>query len=148
MKFLSLLLFCNLMYSQINIEKLRIDFEKSITDEKICLENLNKLENTTSKNEVYLAYFGAFQTIYANHVFNPINKLTYFNKGKKNIEKAIKLNPNNIDIRFLRYSIQKKCPKFLGYKNNIEEDTNFLNSNIEKATSSQLKKMINDILNN
>jgi hypothetical protein len=147
MRFFLFLFISNLMFSQISLEELRIDFEKSINDKKICKKSLDNLEKITNKNDVYLAYYGAFQTVNANHVLNPINKLSYFNKGKNNIEKAIKNNPNDIDSRFLRYSIQKNCPKFLGYRTHLEEDLKFLKENLEKVTSQQLKKMILNILN-
>lgn len=147
MKFLLFLFISSLMFSQIPLEELRIDFEKSINDKKICKKNLENLEKIANKSDVYLAYYGAFQTINANHVINPINKLSYFNKGKNNLEKAINKNSNDIDSRFLRYSIQKNCPKFLGYRTHLEEDLKFLKENLEKVTSQQLRKMIINILN-
>lgn len=97
-------------------------------------------------NLIQLAYYGGFQTIWANHVFNPIEKLSTFNKGRKNIDQAAKLAPENIEIIFIRYSIQKNCPWFLGYRSNLKEDRDFLINNASTITSFELKKMVESII--
>lgn len=48
-----------------------------------------------------MAYLGGLQTIWANHVFSPISKLNTFKEGKKNIEQAIKKEPENVELRFI-----------------------------------------------
>ncbi|HUH52094.1 MAG TPA: hypothetical protein VLZ11_08340 [Flavobacterium sp.] len=131
---------------EMDIAYLRVNYEKAVSDKDTCQRLLAKLsENTPTAS--HLAYLGAFQTIWAKHSNNPITKLTSFNRGKKNIENAIKLGPDSIEIRFIRLSIQKKAPGFLGYKNNIEEDTKFIKTNREKITSEVLKQMIDSLLN-
>ena len=95
---------------------------------------------------MHLAYLGAFQTIWANHVFNPFSKLKTFNKGKRNIDKAIKLSPNNVEIIFIRYSIQKNSPAFLSYKSNLKEDQKILKQNFSNINSIDLKRMIENVL--
>lgn len=101
---------------------------------------------TTTKDPVYLAYLGAYQTIWANHVINPISKLSTFNKGKKNIENAFLLDQNNIEIRLIRYSIQNNAPKFLGYSNELIRDKNFIERNYQDVKSIELKELINSVL--
>src|SRR5690554_8141337 len=64
---------------------------------------LKKNKNST----VLLGYLGGYQTVWANHVFNPVSKLNTFNEGKRNIEKAIKNDPNSLELRFVRLSVQK-----------------------------------------
>ena len=58
------------------------------------MENLRKRDRRVS-----VSLFRALETIWANHMFKPINKLETFNNGRKNIEKIIKKDPNNIEIR-------------------------------------------------
>jgi hypothetical protein len=133
-------------FAQLKLEDLRVNFKEAISSEKTCKYYIDLLEKHKTDNSTYLAYFGAFQTIYANHVYNPINKLKYFNKGKENIEKAILLNQNDVDIRFIRYSIQKNCPKILGYRKNLIEDEKFLIENFNSISSDILKQMITNLL--
>lgn len=78
--------------------------------------------------------------------FNPISKLKTFNEGKKNLESAIKKEPYNPEIRFIRLSIQKNIPSFLGYKENIENDTEFLKKEKSKLESNLLLRHIETLL--
>ncbi len=133
------------LVSDLNIETIRKNYEIAITDKNICKLMITELDRDHD-NTVKLAYLGAFQTIWATHVFNPIKKLDTFNKGKKNIEKSIRLDPNNFEIIFIRHSIQKNSPSFLGYKDNLIEDAVFLSKNLNKISSSELKKRVQNLL--
>lgn len=153
MKFVSVLILIfpflfNLGFStqELDLEYLRLNYEKAVTDKETCQRLIVALSENPS-TATHLAYLGAFQTIWAKHSYNPITKLNSFNKGIKNIDNAVKLSPDTIEIRFLRLSIQKKAPSFLGYKNNIDADTEFIKSNHDKVTSEVLKKMIKALLN-
>ena len=114
-----------LLFFQLTLDQVRNNYTKAVNDKQVCELMIKELENS-SNNDVSLAYLGAFQTIWANHVINPLSKYNTFVKGKKNIEKAVKSSPNNIEIRFLRYSVQKNAPSFLGYNDNITEDLNYI----------------------
>ncbi|WP_313100953.1 hypothetical protein [Epilithonimonas sp.] len=133
-----------MLHSQ-DYDAIRKNYQKAVSDKIICKEMLKHFENKNNTG-LDLAYEGAFQAIWAKHAINPLEKLTTFKKGKKNIEKAVKQNPNLIETRFLRYSIQKESPAFLGYKSNIDEDKMLLNRNIKNVEDIILKQMIINIL--
>ena len=40
-------------------------------------------------------------------------------KGKNHLKKCIKADNENIEIRYLRFTIQTNVPAFLGYSNSI-----------------------------
>lgn len=96
---------------------------------------IGEFELSKEKSVIALAYLGAYQKIWANHVFNPLSKLATFKKGKNNIELAISKEPENVEIRYIRFSVQKNAPSFLGFNNNIKEDRDFLKT---KKTSIQI----------
>src|SRR5690606_35976199 len=103
---LSLIICC---FSVVNIngqdlDTIRQTYHVAVSDKKLCKTMIETLKSA-NENSVYLAYLGSFQAIWANHTINPFSKLSTFNEGKRNIEKAIKNNPDNIDIRFVRLSI-------------------------------------------
>ena len=77
---------------------------------------------------------------------NPLNKYSYFNKGKKLLEDAIKKEPNNIEIRLMRLISQEKTPSFLGYNKNIESDRNFIIKNYKNSDDENLVKLIKNYL--
>ncbi|SMO69662.1 hypothetical protein [Solitalea koreensis] len=144
----SLCLLCSFKTSNKNIDLdyIRNNYEKSVTEKEICEMMIKALEQI-KLNDVTLAYLGALQIIWANHTINPLTKLSTFKKGKTNIDKALKNEKDNIEIRFIRLSVQKNCPQFLGYNKNILEDERYLREHVEKVQSENLKKMINNILN-
>ena len=54
---------------------------------------------------------------------SPNTKLHYFKEGHVLLEEAIKKDPDNAEYRFLRLMIQEHAPGVLGYKKNIENDS-------------------------
>ncbi len=131
-------------FALVDVEYLRANYENAVVDKSFCKQMIAKLDQ--AQDPVHLAYLGAFQTMWAKHSFNPITKLNSFTEGKKNIDQAVKLNPNDLEIRFIRLSIQKKAPGFLGYNGNIKEDTKYIKNNQKKVTSEVLRKRINVLL--
>lgn len=141
-------LLCSFYYllTGIDLNYLRANYYKSVSDKSLCQNMITDLENDKDKSAVQLAYLGGLQTIWANHVFSPISKLSTFNEGKKNIELAVSKDPNNIEIRFVRLSVQEKIPSFLGYKSNIKEDTEMIKNNLSQVKSKQLLENIELLL--
>ena len=129
---------------QVDLEYVREHYEKATSDKEICKKLITELSE--SKGDVHLAYLGAFQTIWANHVFNPINKLSTFREGKTNIEKAVLQSADNAEIRFIRLSVQQNCPRFLGYHDHLIEDKEYLAKHKNTIHSPVVLKMVNDLL--
>lgn len=77
--------------------------------------------NDVEHDPILIAYQGAALTTLANCKKSPFSKLSVFNDGKKLLEEAVSQNSENIEIRFLRYTVQTNLPDFLNY-DNTEED--------------------------
>ncbi len=112
-----------------NLDLIRANYDKMFLDRELCEKMIDELDREKNNSATYLGYLGGLQTIWANHVFSPISKWNTFKKGKGNIEQAIKIEPDNVELRFIRLSIQKNIPSFLGYKSNIDEDIEFIKKN-------------------
>ena len=138
------LLFGTFVYGQ-DINTLRKNLGLAAEDKTLCSAMIEMLSTSSSK-PIHVAYLGAYQTIWANHVLNPMTKLSTFNKGKKNIEKAIKLDNKNIEIRVIRYSIQTNAPKFLGYHEHRITDKKYIEMHLSEVKSSELNELIKAIL--
>ena len=141
---ISFFLFTSILWGQ-DLNLLRKNLEVAPDNKSVCQQMIQSIPANTS-NPVFLAYLGAYQTIWANHVINPFSKLSTFNKGKKNLQKAVSLDGDNVEIRFLRYSIQKNAPKFLGYSDNLTEDKKFIESHRNEVKSVELNNLINKVL--
>ncbi|PWU00331.1 MAG: hypothetical protein C5B52_09160 [Bacteroidetes bacterium] len=136
------------MYSprMVDIEAIRKNYGIALSNRSACREMIVELEHH-SGTVTELAYLGGFQTIWANHVINPFSKLKTFNDGISNIEKAVGKDPSNVEVRFVRLSVQKNCPRILGYHNNVNEDRVFLLANKWTIQSAALAGMIESLLN-
>jgi hypothetical protein len=130
-----------------DLDEIRKSFEKSVTDKQLCLLMISKL-NATKENPVHLAYLGGFEAVMANHLVNPLSKLQTFTRGKKKIEMAVKYEPNNVEIRLIRLTIQMNCPAFLGYSSNIEEDRKLIHEGYHNIESRLLQDMVTSIIGN
>jgi hypothetical protein len=63
----------------IELDRYRILYESAYKDKIVCKELIIELTHNT-KSSVHLAYLGAFQSIWAKHTFNPIQKLNRLKK--------------------------------------------------------------------
>src|SRR5690606_36012592 len=121
-------------------------YAKFASDKSLCAEMIAELQDTKKQSPVHLAYLGSLQAIWANHVFSPIAKLNTFREGKQHIEQAIKSEPDLVELRFIRLSVQQNAPAFLGYKSNIREDTQFIMDHRHQIKSARVRQNIESLL--
>jgi len=93
---------------------------KSSVSADSLFEEFSKQE--ISQSAIMVGYKGMSQLMICYHSLNPYTKYRYFLKGKKSLEEAIKIDPKNVELRFLRLSVQLNTPDFLNYNSNIMED--------------------------
>jgi hypothetical protein len=62
------------------------------------------------------------------------------------LESAIQADNANIELRFLRYTIQTSVPSFLNYSGEKKADKLFLSKSIPDLKDQELKKIINAYL--
>lgn len=86
----------------------------------------NKLIAKKSKNAMIIAYTGTLEALKAKHAWNPYQKLKYVTLSNKTMRSAVKAAPDNLEIRFMRFTIQHYTPSFLGLSSNINEDKNVI----------------------
>ena len=114
------------------MKEIRSLFTKAAEVEK-CNNELLKLTDgyTLDYKPIVYAYHAAAEMTMANHTYWPISKLNYFNSGKDKLEKAVRSYPNLLEIRYIRYAIQKGSPGFLDYQSNLEEDRKMILENLK-----------------
>ena len=100
------------------------------------------LQVDSNSTPVMVCYKGANEMIQAKYAFNPVTKLNQFNKGKELIQKAFSRDTLNLEIRFIRFSIQSNLPSFLGYHDNLDQDKRYLLDNTKASKDPELEEMI------
>lgn len=124
--FLFFLFFTVSVYST-GIEEFRNNF-LTIKTIKEADDYIKLLEESNLKQAN--AYKAAMLLMKAKFSFFPFNKWSYFKSGSGLLDRSIKNDPKNIEIRYIRFLFQSEIPKFLGYHKNIEEDYNLIINNI------------------
>lgn len=125
-----------------SLSEVRNLYQKASKEERAGIKLLKLTKGFDENNPVFLGYYGAAHMIRAKYVFNPFSKMSHFNKGKNLYSQAIEADPENIELRFLRFAVQSETPFFLGYKENLEEDKKFLLSKIKRLRDLELYEMI------
>lgn len=84
----------------------------------------NLLHNETLKQPLVVAYLGALEALKAKDSWNPYNKIKFLNLSNKTVLEAVTKSPDDIEIRFIRFSIQSNLPHFLGLNKDLTSDKN------------------------
>jgi len=149
--FFTLNLYLNSLFGNSNLNSLSYKEEISsirkgyveALDSKIKTKDmLTNLSLKLSKAPIFLAYYGAFQGLMAKHANSPIAKFEFLTDSKKSLANAIKLDPNNPEIRFLRFSLEYYIPNWLGFSSNIQSDKKVIIQNIDLVTDKEVQKTI------
>ncbi|WP_250631046.1 hypothetical protein [Rhodoflexus caldus] len=107
----------------VNWEKIRSDYPKVVDNQISATAMMRQMEALPRQDEaLWIAYYGALQTLQARGVLNPLEKLRLTKLSQETLAKAVALAPENPEIRFLRFSIQLGLPGYLNLSHHIAED--------------------------
>lgn len=131
--------------SEPDLDEIRLLYEQAPKNEGACEKMISILE-PYQEEPLWLGYKGVATMIMAKHVFSPFKKMSLFKEGKGILNDAIAMDSDNMELRFLRFSAQTQAPSFLGYKDDVEEDKQFLINNLSAIEDRSLKKAIRTFL--
>lgn len=95
-----------------------------------------------SSDPLLKGYKGALIMAKGRHAANPFQKLSIFNTGKALLDEAITSDSKNLELRFLRLTIQVNVPGILNYSGNIKHDRAYLDSHLGKTNNEEFKKQV------
>lgn len=140
-KFIFIITFISLLFSNINsktrneeggndktnISEVRelfyraVESESSLDSLEVYLKD-KSYEGSEEKDALLTAYAGAAESLKAKYAFWPFSKLSYLKSGVKIMTDAVKKSPDNLEVRFLRFSVLHHVPGFLGYGDLLRAD--------------------------
>lgn len=121
----SIFLFVTFLNSP-TIAEIRKAYPKAADSESSAIAFASKFTTIAAEDKVLLAYKGASVTMVAKFKKKVSEKITTFKEGAKLIEAAVAAEPNEIEIRLIRLSIQENTPGIVKYKKNIPDDKAFI----------------------
>jgi hypothetical protein len=107
---------------------------------------LRLLEGADKGSALMEGYRGAALMIEASHLLSPLSKWNRFKIGKGLIEHAVKAEPDNVETRYIRLTIQTNLPAFLGYSSHVKTDKNLIMAQLPKLDDKDLAARIRDYL--
>lgn len=140
--FISFLLFF-LNSSGINdpeISGIREKFYKLTFNSENTESLLTEVRQIENRSGIILAYEAALQALMAKVAWNPFSKMNHVKISHKIFDRAVQKDPRNVEIRFIRFSVEYHIPKWLGLSKNMQRDKDFIMQNINSFDVSCLSK--------
>jgi len=129
-----------------SLEEVRAQFHQAVQDQDNC-ENFHQfLADKEFNDPVFLAYQATSEALLAQVVWNPFGKFSQVNKYEELMNEAIGMDSTNLEIRFLRLSIEHNLPAFLGMSHHVKKDSRFLKSNIMEVKAMGFDKAFNEYI--
>lgn len=130
MKYKSLIFFLLILISSVvkaqlstkEISVLKTNLVKAVESSKLTDSLYKKLIKLPNKTALITAYIGTLEALKAKHSWNPYNKIKYVKVSLKTMQKAINMDKENMEIRFMRFSIEHFTPSFLGFSKDLTAD--------------------------
>lgn len=132
-------------YSQ-DLNEVRRDFHDAVKYPEQSEDFNENLVQFDSSNPTICAYKATSEALMARVLWNPFSKLGRVKEYDRIMNKAIEKDPNNLEIRFLRMSIQYHLPSFLGMSENIQEDKQYILNNTSQIEAMNVDKSFSDYI--
>ncbi|MCD0469474.1 hypothetical protein [Flavobacterium sp. JAS] len=125
------------------VRKMYTGVTKSESNAKEFSEKLATVSDDDAK--ILVAYKAASILLDSKFEKKLRDKMDRFKQGATLLESTIKSEPNNIEIRMIRLSIQENVPGITGYKKNIKEDKKYITAHYAEQNSA-LKDYLKDFI--
>ena len=105
----------------------RVTYHEASVSEESTIALFGELADVSMKDKsIMIAYKGAVTTMMAKYTKEIKQKKVFFKDGMQLLEYVVAADPTNVEIRYLRLSVQENAPKVVGYKKNLQEDKQFI----------------------
>jgi hypothetical protein len=136
--------------TELKAQSMELSHVREIFHRPVSQKNVEEVLNLQAdqyNSPTIKAYQAVTQTMMAEYVSNPFTKLSYFNKGKKQLEEIL-VTTKTIETVYLRLLIQLNVPSMLNYYSKIETDLDYfcLNFDDSKIDAKTKKLFIETLL--
>lgn len=113
-----------------DLSSIRKAFHEAVLDQSKVISFLESIELVSNSSPVMKAYHASAEALLAQLEWNPYNKYRQIQKFSEMMDEAVIAEPENLEIRFLRLSVEFHVPKVLGFSNHMMEDKQVIMSKL------------------
>jgi hypothetical protein len=128
----SVLLCTQVKAQQPDLKVLRKQMVVAVEKSKTTDSLYSNLSNLKDKNGITNGFIAALLALKAKHAWNPYSKIKYLNRSQKVFKEAVAADPHNIEIRFMRFSIEHNVPSFTGFNKELTVDAEDIIAQLDK----------------
>lgn len=133
-----LFIFFNMYISHPDLQVYRKLMDQSVENKKVAGQFYERLKTVKEDADPAMLGFKAMsEFMLCKHLFNPISRLSHFNRGRNLLEMAIQRDNQDPELRYFRLSTQSNVPSVLGYNNNIKADKQMLLVYLKKGAAAE-----------
>lgn len=92
----------------------------------LYVDSLIKVTSRFISSPLMLAYYGAAKTAKAKYVSGPFDKYSTAKAGLAKLNSSISKSPSNIEIRFIRYSVEINIPAVMPFTDHTKQDRKYI----------------------
>lgn len=125
------------------LEEARKVYSESMKDNATCEAAYTKISQVDNyNNSLLMGYKAAITIAMSKYLKTTKEKIAYFNRGKLLLESTITKDDNNVELKFIRYSIQSNCPAALKYAKNKVKDRAYIIENLANVKNPSIRTNI------
>ena len=136
MKFLlSFITVLSLFFQSGDLDALRNAYSKANSSNEGAKNFIKLADKSSSSDALTKGYKAAAEILEAKVTTEKNKRKSFVKSGATELESVIKSNPNNVELRLIRMSVQENIPKIVGYSKNLKEDKTYILSNYSKQNT-------------
>ncbi len=116
-----------------NYSLIREAYQKAINSESQVSKLRELTESYKNSDATAKAFYATSQAFEAKNATWVSTKVKFAKIAYSNLNQSVNLSPNNVEIRFLRFSFESNTPSILGMKVHLQEDKQFLIKNTKST---------------
>ena len=105
---------------------------KLAVDQSAKADELVKITSNHGNNAVLMAYYGTGKALQAKHGWNPASRFSLAREAANILNKAVAASPQNLEVRFLRFSFESRAPGMLGLTLHTADDKAWIMSHLDR----------------
>lgn len=116
-----------------DLASIRKIYKGAISTESKANDLVSKTEKTKYVDGVMRAYYGTGVALQAKYNINPITKMSKAKTAAYELNVAVNMKSNDLEVRFLRFSFESNLPSIVSVTKHLADDKKVILSKLDKT---------------